>query len=178
VIRTSFEFMRCPSFCQLQLFDLGQISNAEGATLGIGHWRLGISPSAKLSQTFSVLAALERTARYNARMPELPLDIDCRSTRLKLDAGGDFLLIDCRELDEHATARIEGSRLLPMSEIAARIGELEPFRDHEIVVHCHHGGRSRRVANWLREQGFPRAQSMDGGIDRWSIEIDPRVPRY
>jgi rhodanese-related sulfurtransferase len=46
------------------------------------------------------------------------------------------------------------------------------------VVHCHHGGRSLRVAHWLREQGFANAQSMAGGIDRWSQEIDPSVPRY
>jgi adenylyltransferase/sulfurtransferase len=65
-----------------------------------------------------------------------------------------------------------------MSQLAARVAELEAFRTRPLVVHCHHGGRSLRVANWLREQGFSQAQSMAGGIDQWSLEIDPTVPRY
>jgi rhodanese-related sulfurtransferase len=111
-------------------------------------------------------------------MPDLPLEIDCRTTKNKLDAGGDFLLLDCREPDEYATVRIEGAKLVPMSELADRVSELEPFRNHPIVVHCHHGGRSLRVARWLREQGYPQVQSMAGGIDQWAVEIDPKLPRY
>ncbi len=111
-------------------------------------------------------------------MRDLPLDLDCRTTKAKLDAGGDFLLVDCREPDEYATVRIEGAKLLPMSELADHVAELEPFRNHSIVVHCHHGGRSRRVAMWLREQAFPNVQSMEGGIDQWAVEIDSTLPRY
>ncbi|HQU46751.1 MAG TPA: rhodanese-like domain-containing protein, partial [Pirellulales bacterium] len=59
-----------------------------------------------------------------------------------------------------------------------RVSELEPHRGRAIVVHCHHGGRSLRVAQWLRQQGFAAAQSMSGGIDAWAAEIDPDVPRY
>ena len=108
----------------------------------------------------------------------LPLEIDCRTTKRKLDAGETLLLLDCREADEHATAKIASARLVPMSEITERLHELEPHRGHAIVVHCHMGGRSLRVAQWLREQGFPLAQSLTGGIDAWSQEIDPTVPRY
>jgi adenylyltransferase/sulfurtransferase len=111
-------------------------------------------------------------------MDELPLEVDCHTVREKLQAGGEFLLIDCREVDEHATASIAGARLLPMSQLAAGLAELEPFRDAEIAVHCHHGGRSLKVTLWLREQGFARTQSMAGGIDHWSQHIDPQVPRY
>jgi rhodanese-related sulfurtransferase len=111
-------------------------------------------------------------------MSEIPLEIDCQSVKSQLDAGGDFLLIDCREPDEYATVKIGGASLLPMSEIANRLDELAPHRDHQIAVHCHHGGRSLRVARWLREQGFPQVQSMAGGIDQWAIEIDPTLPRY
>ena len=111
-------------------------------------------------------------------MPDLPLEIDCRATKSKLDAGGEFLLLDCREPDEHATVHIQGAKLLPMSEMADRVTELEPFRNHAIVVHCHHGGRSLRVARWLRDQDFPHAQSMAGGIDQWAIEIEPTLARY
>lgn len=111
-------------------------------------------------------------------MSELPLEIDCRAVKAKLDAGADFLLLDCREADEYATAHIAAAKLLPMSELADRVGELDEDRQREIVVHCHHGGRSMRVVRWLREQGFSKALNMAGGIDEWSTEIDPSVPRY
>lgn len=113
-----------------------------------------------------------------ANMPELPLEISCQAVKAKLDAGDGFLLLDCRENDEYAVARIAGARLLPMSEIQARRDELTGERERPIVVHCHHGGRSLQVARWLRQQGFPQVQSMAGGIDRWSLEIDSAVPRY
>ncbi|HVU87947.1 MAG TPA: rhodanese-like domain-containing protein [Pirellulales bacterium] len=109
---------------------------------------------------------------------DLPLEVTCRSVKEKLDTGEVFLLLDCREADEYAVARIEGARLLPMSELSSRLAELEAYRDKQIVVHCHHGGRSERVANWLRGQGFAQARTMVGGIDRWAEEIDRTVPRY
>ena len=59
-----------------------------------------------------------------------------------------------------------------------RVGELESFKSKEVVVHCHHGGRSLKVANWLRQQGFSKAQSMAGGIDEWAAEIDKSLTRY
>jgi len=90
----------------------------------------------------------------------------------------DSLLLDCREPDEHAIARIEGARLIPMREIPERLAELEPWRSKPVVVHCHHGVRSLRVVQWLRQQGFAHAQSMRGGIDAWSLEVDPTIPRY
>ena len=89
-----------------------------------------------------------------------------------------WLLLDCRTPEEHATARIAGAVLIPMQEISARLGEIEAWRDKPIVVHCHHGVRSLRVARWLRERGFAGARSLRGGIEAWSVEIDPSVPRY
>jgi rhodanese-related sulfurtransferase len=109
---------------------------------------------------------------------ELPLEITCRGVKERLDSGQSFLLLDCREPDEYEVARIEGARLVPMSELANRLDELEAYRDREVVVHCHLGGRSQRVANWLRGQGFAKARTMVGGIDRWADEIDTSVPRY
>jgi rhodanese-related sulfurtransferase len=107
-----------------------------------------------------------------------PLEIDCQSVQLKLTSGDDFFLLDCREADEHALVRLPGAQLLPMSEIQQRVGELEPHRGREIVVHCHHGGRSLQVAQWLRQLGFENVSSMAGGIDRWAVAIDPTLPRY
>jgi rhodanese-related sulfurtransferase len=65
-----------------------------------------------------------------------------------------------------------------MSELLQRVGELKEVRESEIVVYCHHGVRSRQVANWLRGQGFAHVQSLAGGIDRWSQDIDAALPRY
>jgi rhodanese-related sulfurtransferase len=118
------------------------------------------------------------TRSHNADMPDLPLEIACQDVKAKVDAGDDFILLDCREADEYAIAKIDAALFLPMSEIQQRLGELAGDRDRQIIVHCHHGGRSLRVAQWLRQQGFSRAQSMSGGIDAWSLQIDARVPRY
>jgi rhodanese-related sulfurtransferase len=94
------------------------------------------------------------------------------------DASMRPLLLDCRTAEEHAIAKIEGSVLIPMQEIGERLAELEPWREKPIIVHCHHGVRSLRVTHFLRERGFSQAQSMKGGIDAWSVEVDPSVPRY
>ena len=107
-----------------------------------------------------------------------PIEIDCQAVKRKLDAGEPFLFLDCREKDEFATAKIPGTVLIPMGELTSRVGELEPHKGGEIVVHCHHGGRSLRVVNWLRQQGYEHAINMAGGIDQWSQVIDPAVPRY
>jgi rhodanese-related sulfurtransferase len=108
----------------------------------------------------------------------VPVEIDCRTVKQRLDAGEKFLLLDVREADEYATAKIAAATLIPMSEITNRKPELEPHRDAPIVVHCHHGGRSLRVVQWLRQNGFPHAQNMTGGIHQWSLDVDPKVPQY
>lgn len=109
---------------------------------------------------------------------EYPLEIDVFQTQSLLEGGEEFLLVDCREPEENEHCRIEGAKLLPMNETPSRIGELVEFRDKRVVVHCHHGVRSMNVVQWLRANGFPRAQSMAGGIDAWSTEINAEVPRY
>ncbi len=111
-------------------------------------------------------------------MNELSLEIDCGSVRQLLDANEDVLLLDCREEDEYAVAKIAQAQLLPMSQIMDRAAELDPHQNRRVIVHCHHGGRSLQVTQWLRQKGFAQAQNMTGGIDRWSQEIDPTIPRY
>nr|AUN35806.1 rhodanese-related sulfurtransferase [uncultured bacterium] len=111
--------------------------------------------------------------------PEVaPIEIECRSVKARLDRGEPFLFIDCREQDEFELVRIAGAQLWPMSSIVDRIAELATHRQNEIVIYCHHGMRSLRVALWLRQQGFALATSMSGGIDQWSVEIDRTLPRY
>jgi rhodanese-related sulfurtransferase len=107
----------------------------------------------------------------------LPWEISVEQVQQLLKSGK-ITLIDCREPDEYAIAKIEGAKLVPMSELRERVGELEPLRDQHLVIHCHHGGRSLQVARALRSYGFAGVQSMAGGIDLWSQTIDPEVPRY
>ena len=114
-------------------------------------------------------------------MPEgdpVPLDIEVAAVVAMQNNGDDFLLLDVRESDEYELAKIAGSVLLPMSELRDRIEELDAHRERHIVVHCHHGGRSARVTQYLRDSGFQNVQNMAGGIDQWSRDIDPSVPRY
>jgi rhodanese-related sulfurtransferase len=85
--------------------------------------------------------------------------------------------IDVREPWEFATAQIAGSVLMPMGEVPSRAHqELDP--EERLVILCHHGARSLNTAVWLRNQGFEQAQSLRGGIDAWSAEVDPSVARY
>ena len=109
----------------------------------------------------------------------LPLEITPRDVKQRLDSGEKLALIDVREPGEFQLARIPGAELIPMRTIPAQLQRLEAAADDStLVVFCHHGVRSLNVVNWLREQGVASCQSMAGGIDRWSIEIDPAVPRY
>jgi rhodanese-related sulfurtransferase len=105
-------------------------------------------------------------------------EVTCEDVRNLLQSGRDLLLLDCRERDEHQLVHIDQATLIPMSELATRLDEIERFREREVVVHCHHGGRSLKVTQWLRQQGFTRVRSMAGGIDAWSLRINPRLARY
>ena len=90
---------------------------------------------------------------------------------------GNAKLINVREPWEFATTHVDGSLLMPMGDVPARAHqELDP--EERLVVMCHHGVRSMNVTVWLRNQGFEQAQSMRGGIDAWSAEVDPSVSRY
>ncbi len=95
----------------------------------------------------------------------------------RIDAGEDIQLIDVRQPDEYAFARIDGAKLIPMGEIMSRIGELDENR--ETVIHCKMGGRSARVIQALEQAGFKGTlKNLVGGITAWSNEVDPRVPKY
>jgi rhodanese-related sulfurtransferase len=98
------------------------------------------------------------------------------SSKIATGAPSGLVVLDVREPWEYETAKIDGSILLPMGEIPARFQELDP--EAHIVTVCHAGVRSMNVAVWLRNQGLERVQSLRGGIDAWSREIDPAVPRY
>lgn len=90
-------------------------------------------------------------------------------------AGERPVLLDVREPWEYELARLEGSRLVPMGEIAGRVGELDP--EAETVVICHHGARSAFVTQLLERSGFSRVLNLEGGLDAYS-QVDSSVPRY
>jgi rhodanese-related sulfurtransferase len=85
-------------------------------------------------------------------------------------------LLDVREPWEYDKARIQGSLLLPMREIPARVSEIHEGK--EVVAICHHGGRSMQVAVFLEKSGFSRVHNLAGGIDAWSRTVDPSIPVY
>ena len=87
-------------------------------------------------------------------------------------------LLDVRGANEFAVAKLEGATLIPLGELAQRAGEIESWKYEEVVVYCHGGVRSLRGAGILKGLGFTNVASLAGGIDRWSIEVDPKVPRY
>lgn len=90
--------------------------------------------------------------------------------------GEELLLIDVREQEEFEIARVEGAKLLPLSRFNEWASTLDPAR--EIVFMCHHGVRSAQVCAVLSRQGFDKLYNLTGGIERWSKEVDPNVPRY
>ena len=109
----------------------------------------------------------------------LPLETTPQDVQRRLAAGEKFLLVDVREPAEFQVARILGAELIPMRTVPAQLQHLDAAADDAtLIVYCHHGVRSLNVVNWLREQGVSGCQSMAGGIDRWSLQIDPSVPRY
>jgi molybdopterin/thiamine biosynthesis adenylyltransferase/rhodanese-related sulfurtransferase len=105
-----------------------------------------------------------------------PLEIDVAELSRWKQEGRDFALLDVRQPEEHALARLDGAQIIPLRELPQRLGELDPERP--LVVHCHHGIRSLHAVQLLRRSGFAGARSLAGGIDAWSREIDPSVPRY
>jgi rhodanese-related sulfurtransferase len=107
----------------------------------------------------------------------VPLQITPGEVKQRLDSGEKLRLVDVRETFEFQQAHIEGSELIPMRTVPGALSTFEE-ETRPMIVFCHHGMRSLQVVSWLREQGVESCSSMEGGIDRWSLEIDPTVPRY
>lgn len=103
--------------------------------------------------------------------------ITATELKARMDAGDDIQLIDVRQPAEHAFAKIEGARLIPLGEIAARMDEIDESR--ETVIHCKMGGRSAQAIEILKKMGYKgQLSNLAGGITAWSNEVDPRVPKY
>lgn len=103
-------------------------------------------------------------------------EIEPAEVKAKLDRGDKFVLIDVREPHEYQIAKIPSARLIPLSDVAKRMNELNP--GDEIVVHCRSGVRSAKAATLLLQSGFKNVRNMKGGILAWSDKVDPSVPKY
>ncbi len=109
-----------------------------------------------------------------APVPEInPVELKGR-----IDAAAEFLLLDVREPREYEIARIPGATLIPLGDLPNRLGEIERWRDREVVIHCKSGPRSRKACGILMQAGFGNVKNLYGGIQEWSTQIDPSVPKY
>jgi adenylyltransferase/sulfurtransferase len=128
----------------------------------------------------TITAPIDYAAFCAARAaPESALpEVGPRALAARLGAGEELLLLDVREPFEAEIARIPGARLIPLGQLEARLSELDPWRELDVVVHCRTGGRSRRACELLRAKGFGRVSNLAGGIEAWALEVDPAMKRY
>ena len=104
-------------------------------------------------------------------------EITATELKAKMDAGEDVQLIDVRQPDEYAFAKIEGAKLIPLGEIVQRMDELDPTR--ETILQCKAGGRSATAIQFLQRAGFQGdMKNLRGGITAWSNDVDPKIPKY
>ncbi len=104
-------------------------------------------------------------------------EITATELKKRMDAGEDVQLVDVRQPDEFAYAKIEGAKLIPLGEIMRRMTELDDSR--ELVLQCKAGGRSAQAIQFLTRAGYKgKMANLKGGITAWSNEVDPNVPKY
>lgn len=104
-------------------------------------------------------------------------EITAAELNKQMEEGEDIQLIDVRQPDEHAFAKIKGAKLIPLGEIISRMDEIDENR--ETVIHCKMGGRSAKAIEALQRAGFKgNLRNLRGGITAWSNEVDPKVPKY
>ncbi len=108
----------------------------------------------------------------------MPRQMRVSELKAKFDAGEPVYLLDVRQPEEHAICRLPGSVLIPLGELPRRTDEVSPEPGATVVVYCHHGVRSLSGAVMLEQSGVANVASLAGGIDAWSLQIDPAVPRY
>ena len=125
---------------------------------------------------YELFCAGAETTSAASKTPEAVPAMSVQELKRRMDAHESITLIDVREPFEYEIARISGAKLIPLGELSARLNEIP--RQASVVVHCHAGTRSANAVEFLREAGFDDASNLEGGIDAWSVEIDPTVPRY
>lgn len=104
--------------------------------------------------------------------------ISARELQAMLGSSSPPRLLDVREPEEFEIASLPGALLLPLGQIPAQYSQLEQWKNETIVVYCHHGIRSLHAIHFLKQAGFVDLLNLSGGIDAWSVEVDPKTPRY
>lgn len=111
----------------------------------------------------------ETTPMSDQAIPEITVE----ELKKKIDAKEKFFLLDVREPHEYEICRIPGAKLIPLGEIADRVGEIN--KSGELYVHCRSGGRSGKAVKFLREHGFDKAKNVAGGVLAWAEKVDPKM---
>jgi monothiol glutaredoxin len=144
-----------------------------GVDLYMDAWTAGRADGLGIDMDETLQGTRFRFDNPNAPPPVQQMSV--RTLKEKLDAGEKLELVDVRGPDERSIAAITGAR--PWDDAADRHLDSLP-KDTLIIFHCHKGGRSQQAAEYLRSKGFRNVHNLAGGIDAWSAEIDPDLPRY
>ncbi len=136
----------------------------------------GDQPTIKALIDYEQFCGVAPQPAAGATAPEESDEMTPKELKTVLDKGGKPIILDVREPQEYDICRLPDSVLIPLGQLGERMGELNP--DDEIVVHCKMGGRSAKAVEQMLKAGFTNVKNLTGGIDRWSQEVDPSVPRY
>lgn len=135
----------------------------------------GAHPTLTSLIDYQQFCGIESTSEKQSAVKNGIPQLRARDLKKRIDAGDDLFILDVREPFEYQIANIGGT-LIPQNDVPQRIDEID--RNREIVVHCKVGGRSQRIAEFLKQSGFPSVNNLAGGILAWSDEVDPKVPKY
>ncbi len=163
---------------------VGRLLLVDALNMRFRELKLRKNPECPVCGTNPTVTQLIDYEQFCGIVPETPQEssvkngipqITVKELKRRIDAGEDVQLIDVREPYEYQIAQI-GGKLIPQNDVPQRLAEID--REREVVVHCRSGARSQRIAEFLKQSGYPRVANVAGGILAWSDEIDPRVQKY
>jgi adenylyltransferase/sulfurtransferase len=163
---------------------IGRLLLVDALNMRFRELKLRKNPECPVCGTNPTVTQLIDYQQFCGIVPETPQEssvkngipqITVKELKRRIDAGEDVQLIDVREPYEYQIAQI-GGKLIPQNDVPQRLAEID--REREVVVHCRSGARSQRIAEFLKQSGYPRVSNVAGGILAWSDEIDPRVQKY
>lgn len=162
----------------------GRLMLFDALKMGFKDVKLKRNPDCELcGPNPTVTELIDYVAFCNVAMPTKAVEVNPKEVELtaaefeqRMKSGQVKTLVDVREPFEWEIVRIEGAKLMPLSQLDDHIKDLP--RDEDIYLYCYKGKRSLTAAKKLKEHGFTRLHSMAGGIDAWAVEVDPTLPRY
>ena len=104
------------------------------------------------------------------------IQLDPKELKKRIDAGEDLILLDVREDWEHSRVKIPGAKHIPLGQLNRVLEDIH--KEATVVVYCHHGARSLQACMAMKKAGYEKVQNLKGGIDAYSIHVDPSLPRY